>query len=109
MLITPTQLLEETAADYGHKDVVTSPAPYVVYMGSPGSFPTWSEEWECNSMAEAFDIAVEEYKFAWEDDDDEALYISDNIIAATVELITTGSTTLPIGPFDYVWVEPRLA
>ena len=107
MLITPIQLLEETAADYGNKDVATSPAPYVVYMGLPGCLPTWSEE--CDTMAEAFDIAVEEYKIAWEDDDDEALYISDSIIAASVELITTGSTTLPVGPFDCVWVEPNLA
>ena len=106
MLITPIQLLEETAADAGYNHVVTSPAPYIVYMGLPGCLPEWSDE--CDSMAEAFDIAVEEYKIAWEDDDDEALYISDNIIAATVELITTGSTSLPVGPFDYVWVEPNL-
>ena len=103
MLITPTQLLEETAAYAGYSHVVTSPAPYIVYMGLPGYLPSWSAE--CASMAEAFDIAVEEYNIAWGDDDAD---LSDHIITASVELITTGSTVLPIGPFDYVWIEPRL-
>ena len=105
MLITPIQLLEETASDYGINNVVTSPAPYVVYTGIPGYLPTWSAE--CDSMAEAFDIAVEEYNIAWDDDNDD-FDLSDHIINAAIELITTGSTILPIGPFDYVWVEPRL-
>ena len=104
MLITPIQLLQETAAYAGYNHVVTAPAPYVVYMGLPGYLPNWSAE--CDSMAEAFDIAVEEYNIAWEEEDAD---LSDHIITATVELITTGSTSLPIGPFDYVWVEPSLA
>ena len=104
MLITPTQLLEETAAYAGY--VVTSPTPYIVYKGLPGYLPSWSTE--CDYMAEAFDIAVEEYNIAWDDDNDEC-DLSDRIITATVELITTGSTSLPIGPFEYVWVEPILA
>ena len=106
MLITPTQLLQETAAYAGYNHVVTSPAPYVVYTGQPGCLPNWSVE--CDSMAEAFDIAVEEYNIAW-DDDNEECDLSDHIITATVELIITGSTVLPIGPFDYVWIEPSFA
>ena len=104
MLITPIQLLEETAAYAGYNHVVTSPAPYVVYMGLQGYLPTWSAE--CDSMAEAFAIAVEEYNIACGDEDAD---LSDRIITSTVELIITGSTALPIGPFDYVWVEPSLA
>ena len=103
MLITPIQLLEETAAYAGYNHVVTSPAPYVVYTGLPGCLPTWIAE--CDSMAEAFDIAVGEYNIAWEDEDAD---LSDHIITASVKLIITGSTVLPIGPFDYVWVEPSL-
>ena len=106
MTKTPIQLLEETAAYAGYNHVVTSPAPYVVYMGFPGYLPTWFEE--CDSMAEAFDIAVKEYNIAWGDDNEECA-LSDYIITATVELITTGSTSLPIGYFAYVWVEPSLA
>ncbi len=106
MLITPIQLLEETAAYAGYSHVVTAPAPYLVYMGQPGCLPDWSVE--CDSMAGAFDIAVEEYNIACGDDPEEC-DLSDHIITATVKLITTGSTSLPIGSFDYVWVEPSLA
>ena len=106
MLITPTQLLKETAAYAGYNHVVTSPTPYIIYTGVPGCLPDWSVE--CDSMAEAFDIAVEEYNIA-RDDDNEDFDLSDDIITASVELITTGSTSLPIGPFYYIWVEPNLA
>ena len=105
MLITPIQLLEETAAYAGYNHVVTSPTPYLVYTGLPGCLPTWSAK--CDSMAEAFDIAVEEYNIA-RDDDNEDFDLSDDIITASVKLIITGSTVLPLGPFDYVWVEPSL-